>query len=402
MAEEQKSASETTTTPAPAAPEPSATEFVDDFAIDVGDIPTPDVVEHKDVDDAFNYPTAHKFAFVGVGQGGSRLAETFYHLGYRRVCAINTTEKDLTHINIPVENKLVIPTESGFGEGAGKNPAVAEEAVSKMTEEVYDLLKRCWGERYDWAFTCLGVGGGTGAGASFAVAEIGKRVMTDMKLQPRMGAVAALPKNDEGHTVAKNAIATVRKLQSCDHSPVVIIDNERIKQIYPKTPVGQFWQTANKGVCTLLHLFNRISAQSSQHTTFDPADFSVILKSGVVAFGAAPITSYTSQADISKSIRQQLQANVLASIDLTQGTHAGLIFVGGKSVLDSMPMEYLDHGFEMLNRMLAEGSMVHRGVYVGSTPDLRVFTMIGGLPYPASRLNELSRIAGESNDYAGG
>ena len=62
--------------------EENITEEVDELAVDVPDIPLPSEVVDEVVDDEFE--GAYKFAIVGVGQGGSRLAETFWKLGYRR------------------------------------------------------------------------------------------------------------------------------------------------------------------------------------------------------------------------------------------------------------------------------------------------------------------------------
>jgi len=367
--------------------------------IDIDDIPMPEAVETEDVVDEFKSPGAFNLSFVGVGQGGSRICETFYRIGYRRIACINTTAKDLEHINIPSINKLVIPTaDRASGDGAGKNPAIANEAIRRKTEEVYDLLRRCWGDKYDWSFVCLGAGGGTGAGTMEAALETASKLMSDLKLESKVGVIVALPKNDEGQKVAANSIETMKKLNEIfkdnkTPTPIVIIDNERIKSIYPKTPVNQFWQVANKGVCTLLHLFNQISAQSSPHTTFDPADFTTLLSSGVVAFGATVVDKYESQADISQAIRKQLQENILASVDMSKGQCAGCIFIGGENILDAIPQDYLDHGFEMLTRLMAANSTVHRGIYVGSRPDLRAYTMVGGLPFPSERLTELMKMA---------
>lgn len=374
----------------------------DNFAIDVDDIPIPESSEVNDIEDTFQMPPAFKFAFVGLGQGGSRIAESFYQLGYRRVCAINTTDKDLIHIQIPQNNKLVIKSEKTEKDGAGKEPAVAEEAISEQSEEVYDMLKRSFGEKFDWTFVCIGAGGGTGAGAFTKVSEIAKKLMDDLKLAKRVGIIIALPKNDEGQKVAKNAVLTFKKLKDLNLSPIIIIDNEKIKSIYTKVPVSKFWEVANKGVCTLLHLFNQIASQSSPHTTFDPADFATLLSSGIVAFGATALSKYDNQADISKAIRQQLQSNILASVDISKGKRAGCIFIGSQKILDNIPQQNLDHGFDMLSRIMAQDSVVHRGIYVGSKEDLRVYTMVGELPHPNQRLSELSRISGQLHDYAGG
>ena len=81
---------------------------VTDLGIDLPDIPLPDDEPLEDgVKDEFN-DAAFNFAIVGVGQGGSRLAESFWNLGYRRVGIINTAQQDLSLIKIPEENKLLI------------------------------------------------------------------------------------------------------------------------------------------------------------------------------------------------------------------------------------------------------------------------------------------------------
>ena len=362
-----------------------------DFAIDVGDIPMPEAPLPDDVSDAHGYDIAFNFAFVGCGQGGGRIAEQFYKIGYRRVCAINTTIQDLEPLRIPSENKLVI----GTG-GAKKDPAVGEAAVSGRDEDLYDLMRKSWGREVDYAFVCLGAGGGTGSGTFVKTFEVAKKVMEDLKRPVRVGVIVTLPKNDEGQKTARNALYVMRRLKDLKASPVVVIDNERIKQLVRTTALNP-WEAPNRTICSLLNLFNRIAAQDSPITTFDRSDFSDLLDSGVVAFGASPIARYATQADISQAIRQQLAANVLAATDLKKGKKAGCIFVGGKEVLGKIPTEYLDHGFDMLTRILADGSTVHRGIYPGTENDLRAYTLIGALPYPEARLMELAKIAGVSH-----
>ena len=61
----------------------------DDLGVDIPDIPLPMEDEaEQPIEDEFE--SAYKFAIVGVGQGGSRLAETFWKLGYRR-CLLYTS-----------------------------------------------------------------------------------------------------------------------------------------------------------------------------------------------------------------------------------------------------------------------------------------------------------------------
>ena len=72
----------------------------DDLGVDIPDIPLPsEAPPEAKIEDKFD--SAYKFAIVGVGQGGSRLAETFWKLGYRRVAVINTAAQDLKSIKVP-------------------------------------------------------------------------------------------------------------------------------------------------------------------------------------------------------------------------------------------------------------------------------------------------------------
>ena len=140
---------------------------VTDLGIDLPDIPLPDDEPLEDgVKDEFN-DAAFNFAIVGVGQGGSRLAESFWNLGYRRVGIINTAQQDLSLIKIPEENKLLI----GDG-GAGKNPEAADEVFRTRYEDILDFLKKAFGNGYERVLVCAGAGGGTGAGGVARVLDI--------------------------------------------------------------------------------------------------------------------------------------------------------------------------------------------------------------------------------------
>lgn len=370
----------------------------DDLDLGIDDIPMP--AEEAPVtgpQDSFDFDVAFNLAFVGVGQGGSRIAEAFSKLGYARVCAINTTSQDLRHIDLPDAQKLDLG-----GSGAGKDPAVAAAAVDGRDEDIFDLLKTSWGNDVDYAFVCFGAGGGTGAGAFTKVGDVAKRLLQETKRESRLGVFAALPRDSEGQRPAANALEVMKKLKHQNHSPAVIIDNQRIEQMHPGKPLGQFHGIANNSVVKIFHVFNRLAAQSSEHTTFDRADFAKLLDSGVVAFGAQQITEYDNDAGVSKAVRQQLTGNILASVDLSKGQQAGLILSVGRSLYDTLPSSRLEHAFECLTRILAQGSTVFQGIYPAAGDNLHAFTMIGQLPWPAERIKELARKANVSEDEVRG
>ncbi|HHZ65720.1 MAG TPA: hypothetical protein EYN51_09545 [Flavobacteriales bacterium] len=378
-------------TPEPKSEVPEVPEVpvpeTDDFSVDLPDIPLPDMEEDFDaaIKDAFTQDVGFNFCIVGVGQGGSRLAETFWNLGYRRVGVINTAIQDLTPIKLPDENKLLIGNS-----GAGKNTEVAEEVFKVKYEDILDFLKRIFGTKYERVLVCAGAGGGTGAGGIATVLEVCHDLNQSLGIEvkdtdAKVGGILALPTRGEGIRVQNNAKKTVSKLVGLSQagvvSPLIILDNEKIKQLYPKLSVNQFWGTANNSICSLFHLFNTICEKQSAYTTFDKADLETIFASGIITFGATPIKD-TTATGISYAIRDNLRKNILAGVDVSTGNIAACVIIGDKESLDNIPQDNLEHGFEQLSRIMGKSSTVHRGIYSHKKPGLVAYTSIGGLTAP--------------------
>ena len=360
----------------------------DDLGVDIPDNPLPSEGPLEDkVEDKFE--AAYKFAIVGVGQGGSRLAETFWKLGYRRVAVINTAPQDLKSIKVPVANKLLIG-----GHGAGKDRKLAEGIFKENREDILDFLKRTFKGGFNRALVCIGAGGGTGAGGGPVVIDIVHDLCQTYGIENAdtdalVGAVVALPTRAEGSKVRSNAQQTAEVLidfsQKGTLSPLIILDNERIKQIYPKLSVNQFWGTANTSICSLFHLFNKIACQDSQYTAFDSADLDTVFSSGIISFGAVPVSrkgEAVEETDISYAVRDNLKKNILANIEVSTGNVAACVVIGDRKTLDNTAQESLEHGFEQLSRLLGDGSTVHRGIYHTQKKGLVVYTIIGGIKAP--------------------
>ena len=368
-----------------------------DDGIDLGDLPEIPVPTARKVRDTFDCNVAFNFAFVGVGQGGGRIAATFNQMGYGRVCAINTTIADLADLKLAEDRKLDI----GQARGAGKDPRAAEALIADKAEDIFDLYKRTLGDEVDYIFICLGAAGGTGAGCYTKAMEVARRYMDATKRPVKVGAIVAMPKDAEGAQFAKNAFYTMQRLVKQELSPVIFIDNQRVRQLYDP-PAAQEHSRANSSTAQLLHLFNRMAATHSDHTTFDRADFAKLLDSGVLAFASASPEAWNEPTAITTAIRDQLKANVLATTDLTKGRTAGLIYVLSGNAYEQVKASDLDHGTEMLTRMLQAGSAVFPGVYKGSSAanNIRILALVGGLPWPMQRLEELRKVSGEPTDVA--
>jgi len=378
-----------------ATPEEQVKNLYDEQSVDIS-LPSeilmpepPQKEEVKEIKDECD--VAFKFGFVGAGQGGSRIAETFHRLGYRKIAAINTAQQDLNTINL--ENKLCI----GAG-GAGKNPAYAEKVFSEKREDTLDFLRYSFGESLDRIFICAGAGGGTGAGLVCPLVSTAKEIQETIGAPTnKVGVILALPKKSEGKKVNENAFLTLSKVwklvEDGSVSPLIILDNEKIGQLYPNLVVSNFWQTANNSLAGLFHLFNLISARDSSYSSFDAKDYRTLLDSGLMVFGASPVKNWEDPISISRAIRENLQNNILSGgVDLNTGSCGAGIIIGGKEQLDQIKQSSIDQAFEQITRMLKPGNMVHRGIYVGDKKDLTIFTAIAGLGSPDEKLKELSKL----------
>lgn len=361
-----------------------------DYDSDITDImipPAPKVkVEIKDKFDA-----GYKFAFIGAGQGGSRIVETFHKIGYGRVCAINTAQQDLDTVDLP--RKLNIG-----GGGAGKNPKVGARIYDEKKEDVLDFMKKSFGEELDRIFVCAGGGGGTGAGSFAGLVKTAYDLQRTLGVQTnKVGGIVALPKRSEGAKVNENAYKTLKQawelVEDGMLSPLILIDNEKISTVYPGLAVDRFWQTANLSTCSLFHLFNTIVDKKSHYSSFDAADYQTVLDAGLMVLGATNIKKWEDETDISYAVRDNLKQNILAGgVDLSTGDKAAACIIGSQEVLNDIPQDFLDYAFEQFIRLLQPNSTVHRGIYRGSKPGLNVFTTVGGIGKPNGKLQDLKRL----------
>lgn len=360
-----------------------------DFAMP--DIPEPEEQQEKQFKD--RDAVGFKFGFIGAGQGGGKLAETFSSIGYARVGVINTADQDLASLN--VKNKLKF----GEQQGAGKNRGIAKQAFIDNKEDVVDFVKESVGTDIDRIFVTVGAGGGTGAGVCSELTKTIKEYQETVKASsPYVGLILALPKLSEGKKVSQNAYDTLK--EACELveqkvvSPLIILDNERINSLYPKLSINKFWQVANANICSLFHLFNNIITKNSPYSTFDSNDFRTVLDSGIMVFGATNISNTESEGSISKAVRDNLKRNVLCGeLDLSTGTVAASVAIGDENTLDNIPQEYIDSAFNQLNRTLKTNSTVHQGIYKGAKNGLSLFTAIAGIETPEGKLEALLKAA---------
>jgi len=211
--------------------------------------------------DAFDYATAMQLAFLGAGQGGSKMTRAFWDIGYRRAGVFNTT--DLDFAGLPDE----MPKLSLDVGGAAKNMQIARRALNGRDEEVWDLMQRSWGNNLDCALICVGLGGGSGSGCALPLLNMARRYMESKNRPPRVGCVVSLPSTAEGQVVCYNAVVALSELIEAKASPIIIIDNARVHELYrpsisqllPKS--NEPGNSPNRAPAPHLHRFGRARGQ---------------------------------------------------------------------------------------------------------------------------------------------
>jgi cell division GTPase FtsZ len=340
-----------------------------------------------------------RYAWIGAGQCGGRLVKSFYDLGYRKVLAINTTRNDLDMLNIPQSHKFLMDT----GErGAGKDMRRGEKAVQQNQQEILHLARKTFGTDVDHIMVCFGAGGGTGSGSVGGLIEIAKRYARYIGLEnphKKVGVIMTLPTVGEASSplVAENAYKVATTLSqmamSSEISPLIIIDNEKIKKMYPGLTVKSFWPSINSTVSSLFDIFNRLSSLNSRYTSFDAMDYRSIMQSGGCSImGLTKVQAFDDPYALSEAMKENLAKTLLAGgFDLSTANMAGCIVVGGKKLMAHTKglQNNIDYAFDVLSEITGRAT-IHRGIYEDDRDSLRVYTIIGGLNSSNSRLEEIS------------
>lgn len=370
------------------------------MAINIPELPLeefeiPEQAEPEVKDEAGGSTT---YAFLGSGQAGGRIAEAFYGLDYRKIICVNTAEADLNTLNVPNEQKIHLD----IGEqGAGKNPEKGENAAQKHQAEIYNKMTKVFGEDIDRIIVCAGLGGGTGGGSVLVLLDLARKYLAYIGCpdpKSHAGAIVTLPTAGEASSpkVAENATFAATKLSEVakkgEISPLIFIDNDKIKRLYPRLTVKAFWPTVNQTIAGLFHTFNVITTQDSEYTTFDATDYNSLMSAGGCAImGLTTVKNFESETSVSKALKSNLSRTLLADgFDLSTAKGAACVVIGGASLFEEVEglQTAIDYGFDTIAQ-LTGNSTVHRGIYEADHDKLVAYTLITGLAAPKDRIKKI-------------
>ena len=156
---------------------------------------------------------------VGVGGGGSNAVSRMYKdkLPVVEYFSVNTDAQHLFRCD--VAHRIAIGQNLTRGLGSGANPDLGRQAAEESRNEIAKAM-----EGADMVFLAVGMGGGTGTGASPVVAQIAKETGA------LTVAVVSRPFSFEANTRKKNADEGIARLKDCVDT-LIVIPNDRLLQL---------------------------------------------------------------------------------------------------------------------------------------------------------------------------
>ena len=204
---------------------------------------------------------------IGVGGGGCNAVNYMHRQGLKDVSFLvcNTDRQVLIKSSVP--NKLQL----GPGLGAGGDPETARQYADESREHIREALN----DGTQMLFITAGMGGGTGTGASSVVAEVAQEmgILT-------VG-IVTIPFAFEGKKKIEKAMTGVARLAK-HVDALLIINNEKLKQIYPELNLLNAFSKSDDVVANAARAIAEIITVPGYINT-DFADVRNTLKKGGVA-----------------------------------------------------------------------------------------------------------------------
>ncbi len=181
-----------------------------------------------------------KLVVIGLGQGGSRVADEFAHLNNRAkserkievtpgVFAVNTDAADLSslrYIGTDYQSRILIGGRKAGGHGVGKINEMGAEIAKADGDKVIDAIRTAKHFYESDAFMLIASsGGGTGSGALPVIAQMVKDRYGDKPVY----ALVILPFEHEESTEERTIYNTATCLKSISSiaDAVFLVDNQR-------------------------------------------------------------------------------------------------------------------------------------------------------------------------------
>jgi cell division protein FtsZ len=295
---------------------------------------------------------------IGVGGAGCNIVswvkEKKGGVSGAKLIAANT---DATHLSIvKADRRILLGEHSTRGMGAGGYPQRGEQAARESIEQI---RKDTNGSNI--VYIATGLGGGTGTGASWVIADA---------LRPggalQIG-VVTLPFAVERFRF-NNAKEGLQKLKSyCD--TVVVIDNNRLAKVAGDLPLKEALGVANELVGEFVKGITETITTASL-INIDFADLRAIMeKRGIAAIGVGEAQG---EDRVERAVQTALDAQLLDIKDATRAFGVLVHVTGGEDIT----LDEVTHAGEMVTRSLPGKARVVWGARIDPSLGGKVRVMV--------------------------
>lgn len=284
---------------------------------------------------------------LGIGGGGNNAVNHMFERGIRDVNFVicNTDQQALAGSQVPV--KVQIGESLTEGRGAGSRPETGRQAA---IENLADVMNALAGNT-KMVFITTGMGGGTGTGATPVIAKA-CRDAGYLTI-----AVVTIPFKSEGKVRITHAIEGVEALKDNVDS-LLIINNERLREIYGDQPVSTAFAKADDVLATAVKGIAEIITVTG-YINVDFADVETVMRnSGVALMGMG---SASGENRAIAAIESALNSPLLNSNDIT-GARSILINIISGTGESEITMDELGELTDYMYAAAADDALIIRGL----------------------------------------
>lgn len=287
---------------------------------------------------------------AGIGGAGCNIISWVKEKGVAggKLISVNT---DANHLRISrADRRILIGEKLTKGLGCGGYPDLGEKALYESADKVIDELSEA-----NIIFLIAGLGGGTGTGATTALAEELRKQFLGTSAPHLIVGVVTLPFDTETArmTIAKNGLNRLKA--ACD--TVVVIDNNRLVKIAGNLPFRQALGVANTAIGKFVKGITETITTASL-INLDYADLRTIMQgSGLASMG---IGEGKGEGRVEQAVERALNGRLLDIEDVTKARGL-LIHVSGG---EDMTLYEVNHAAEIVKRSLPPRAKVIWGARV--------------------------------------
>ncbi|MEP7269527.1 MAG: cell division protein FtsZ [Saprospiraceae bacterium] len=244
---------------------------------------------------------------IGVGGGGSNAVSHMFRQGIVGVDFIICNTDNQAMETSPVPIKINLGPQLTAGRGAGSKPQIGKEACIESLEEIQALIS----ENTKMVFITAGMGGGTGTGAAPIVAKVAR------EMDILTVGIVTVPFPFEGKRRKDQAMEGIEEMKK-NVDALVIISNEKLRQIYGNLPVSEAFShaddilsTAAKGIAEIITMPGYVNVDFEDVNT-------VMRNSGVAIMGTATVEG---ENRAHHAVVKALNSPLLAENDIRGAKH---------------------------------------------------------------------------------